>query len=151
LVRWGVGVGVECLLRELVGTRLVETRMCCTKAAKRFIVLLTNAAYLRHPPTHTHMHAQTYLLDLLSLVLTSRPFSPSTPRQRVAGLVGALAASELQVRACVRSDWLGLWVAWSTQCSSSRSSSTHPRHTHTYICNTGRTAHSSRTQHAWLV
>lgn len=29
-------------------------------------------------------------------MLTSRPFSPTTPRQRVAGLVGALASSELQ-------------------------------------------------------
>ena len=39
---------------------------------------------------------RAYLLDLLSLVLTGRPFSPATPRARVAGLVGALAASELQ-------------------------------------------------------
>ncbi|GBG00672.1 target of rapamycin kinase [Raphidocelis subcapitata] len=39
---------------------------------------------------------QTCLLDLLSLVLTNRPFSPATPRARVAGLVSALASSELQ-------------------------------------------------------
>jgi FKBP12-rapamycin complex-associated protein len=49
-----------------------------------------------HTPPHPAPAPQTYLLDLLSLVLTSRPFSPTTPRARVAGLVGALAASELQ-------------------------------------------------------
>ena len=45
---------------------------------------------------------QSLLLDLLSLVLARRPFSPATPPATVAALQQALAAGELQGSALTR-------------------------------------------------